>query len=167
MPKIKLLDDALINKIAAGEVIERPASIVKELVENSIDAGATTITIEIEEGGKSKIKVTDNGCGMEKEDALLCLERHATSKIADVEDLFKITTMGFRGEALASIAAVAELSLKTKTKTAQTGFKVLASGGKVLESYDVAMPDGTNIEVTNLFLTCLREKNISKQSRQS
>ena len=151
MPKIKLLDDALINKIAAGEVVERPASVVKELVENSIDAGATTITVEIEEGGKSKIRVTDNGSGMEKDDALLCIERHATSKIADAEDLFKITTMGFRGEALASIAAIAELSLKTKTKTAQTGFKVLASGGKFMESHDIAMPDGTNIKVTNLF----------------
>ncbi len=151
MPKIKLLDDELINKIAAGEVVERPASVVKELVENSIDAGATIITVEIEEGGKSKIKVTDNGYGMEKEDALLCLERHATSKIADADDLFKITTMGFRGEALASVAAIAELSLKTKTKTAETGFKVLASGGKFLESHDIAMPDGTSIEVTNLF----------------
>lgn len=151
MPKIKLLDDALINKIAAGEVIERPASVVKELVENAIDAGATVIITEIEEGGKSKIKVTDNGCGMEKEDALLCLERHATSKISDADDLFKIMTMGFRGEALASIAAIAEISLKTKTKTAQTGFKVLASGSTVLESHDIAMPDGTTIEVTNLF----------------
>ncbi len=151
MPKIKLLDDALINKIAAGEVIERPASVVKELVENAIDAGASVIAVEIEEGGKSKIKVTDNGSGMEKEDAILCLERHATSKITDADDLFKITTMGFRGEALASIAAIAELSLKTKTKTAQTGFKMLASGSKILESHDIAMPDGTTIEVTNLF----------------
>lgn len=151
MPKIKLLDDALINKIAAGEVIERPASVVKELVENAIDAEATIITVEIEEGGKSKIKVTDNGSGMEKEDALLCLERHATSKIADAEDLFKITTMGFRGEALASIASIAELSLRTKTKTMQTGFKVLTSGGKCVESNDVAMPAGTSIEVANLF----------------
>src|SRR3989338_9787975 len=108
MPKIKLLDDALINKIAAGEVVERPASVVKELVENSIDAGATTITVEIEEGGKSKIRVTDNGNGMEKEDALLCLERHATSKITDVDDLFKITTKGHRGEALAPKPATAE-----------------------------------------------------------
>src|SRR3989338_1345783 len=151
MPKIKLLDDALINKIAAGEVVERPASVVKELVENSIDAGATIITVEIEEGGKSKIRVTDNGSGMEKDDALLCLERHETSKITDADDQFKITTMGFRGEALASIAAIAELSLKTKTKTAQTGFKVLASGGKFMESHDIAMPDGTSLEVTNLF----------------
>src|SRR3989338_7357730 len=135
MPKIKILDDALINKIAAGEVVERHASVVKELVENSIDAGATTITVEIEEGGKSKIRVTDNGSGMEKDDALLCIERHATSKIADAEDLFKITTMGFRGEALSSIAAVAELSLKTKTKGAQTGFKVLSSGGRFVESH--------------------------------
>ena len=151
MPKIKLLDEALINKIAAGEVIERPASVIKELVENAVDAGADIISVEIEEGGKSKIRVTDNGSGMEKEDALLCLERHATSKISTAEDLFKIKTMGFRGEALASIAAIAELSLKTKTKASAVGFKILISGGKILDQHETAMPDGTIIEVTNLF----------------
>src|SRR3989338_6356839 len=151
MPKIKLLDEALINKIAAGEVIERPASVIKELVENAVYAGADIISVEIEEGGKSKIKVTDNGSGMEKEDALLCLERHATSKISTAEDLFKIKTMGFRGEALASIAAIAELSLKTKTKASAVGFKILVSGGKILDQHETAMPDGTIIEVTNLF----------------
>ncbi len=151
MPKIKVLDDEVINKIAAGEVIERPASVVKELVENSIDAGATLITVEIEEGGKSSIKVIDNGCGMEKEDALLCLERHATSKISTADDLFKIRTMGFRGEALSSIAAVSELSLKTKTKKAPVGFKILASGGKILDTLETAIPDGSSVEVSNLF----------------
>jgi DNA mismatch repair protein MutL len=149
--KIKLLDDALINKIAAGEVVERPASVVKELVENSLDAGATTITVEIEEGGKSFIKVTDNGSGMEKEDALLCLERHATSKISTTEDLFNITTMGFRGEALASIAAVSQLLLRTKTKQNSVGTKILCSAGKIFETAETVMPAGTSIEVTDLF----------------
>ncbi len=151
MPKIKLLEESLINKIAAGEVVERPASVVKELVENAIDAGATSITVEGEEGGKSKIKVTDNGCGMEKEDALLSLERHATSKISTADDLFKINTLGFRGEALASIAAIAELVLKTKSKESQTGVKILAAAGKIVDVQEIAMPDGTSIEVTNIF----------------
>ncbi len=151
MPKIKLLDEALINKIAAGEVIERPSSIVKELVENAIDAGATEITVEADEGGKSRIRVTDNGSGMEKEDALLSLERHATSKISTAEDLFKINTLGFRGEALASIAAVSEMVLKTKTKQEQTGTKILIAGGKIVEVQQVALPEGTSIEITNLF----------------
>lgn len=151
MPRIKLLDEALINKIAAGEVIERPASLVKELMENAVDADATSITVEADEGGKSRIKVTDNGCGMEKEDSLLCLERHATSKIATTDDLFNIKTMGFRGEALASIAAVSELVLKTKTKENKVGFKILATGGRILETQEVAVPEGTSVEVTNLF----------------
>ncbi|MBI5072896.1 DNA mismatch repair endonuclease MutL [Candidatus Woesearchaeota archaeon] len=151
MPKIKLLEEALINQIAAGEVIERPASVVKELVENAIDAGATEITIEADEGGKSRIKVTDNGSGMEKEDALLCLERHATSKISTADDLFKINTLGFRGEALASIAAISELVLKTKTKEKETGTKILVSAGKILEVEEAAMQDGTSIEITSLF----------------
>ncbi len=151
MGVIKVLDDALINKIAAGEVVERPASVVKELVENSIDAGATAITIEIQEGGKSGIHITDNGSGMDKDDALLCLQRHATSKIQSTEDLFKINTLGFRGEALASIAAVSQFSLKTKTKDAETGIKILCSAGKIFETTEIAMPTGTSIEVTDLF----------------
>lgn len=153
MAKIKLLEESLINKIAAGEVIERPASVVKELAENAIDAGATQIIVEVDEGGKSRIKVIDNGSGMDKEDALLCLERHATSKISTAEDLFKIQTLGFRGEALASIAAVSEMVLKTKTKENATGVKILVAAGKILEVQEVAMPDGTSIEVTNLFFT--------------
>lgn len=149
--KIKLLDDALINKIAAGEVVERPASVVKELVENSIDATATNILAEIEEGGKSAIRVTDNGTGMDKEDALLCLQRHATSKISTADDLFNITTMGFRGEALASIAAVSQLLLKTKQKDAEIGTKILCSAGKIIETAEAPMPNATIIEVTDLF----------------
>ena len=149
--KIKILDEALINKIAAGEVVERPASVVKELVENSIDAGATNILVEIEEGGKSVMRVTDNGLGMDKDDALICLERHATSKIQTTEDLFNINTLGFRGEALASIAAVSQLSVKTKTKKSNVGIKILCSGGKIFETAEIALPTGTIIEVSDLF----------------
>lgn len=153
MQKIHLLDDVVINKIAAGEVIERPASVVKELMENAIDAGATTITVEAEEGGKSSIKVTDDGCGMSTEDTLLCFQRHATSKINTAEDLFSITTLGFRGEGLASIAAVADIVLKTKQKQQDVGTKVAVSAGKILKSEAIAMPDGTSIEVTDLFFS--------------
>ena len=114
MSKIKILDESLINKIAAGEVIERPASVVKELVENSIDAESTKIFVDIEDGGKNLIKVSDNGTGMSKEDAAIAFERHSTSKIKDINDLFSIKSLGFRGEALASIASVSELEVKTK-----------------------------------------------------
>ncbi len=151
MQKIHLLEESVINKIAAGEVIERPASVVKELVENSLDAGATTITIEAEEGGKSAIKVTDDGSGMETEDAFLCFQRHATSKINTAEDLFSITTLGFRGEGLASIAAVADVVLKTKPKHHDVGTKIAISAGNILKSEFIAMPNGTSVEVTNIF----------------
>jgi len=114
MPKIRLLSEELINKIAAGEVIERPASVVKELIENSIDAQATRITIELKDSGKELIRIQDNGEGMDKPDAINSVIRHATSKISSEEDLYSITTLGFRGEALASIAAVSELSIITK-----------------------------------------------------
>lgn len=153
MQKIHLLEESVINKIAAGEVIERPASVVKELMENAIDAGATTITIEAEEGGKSSIKLTDDGCGMSTEDALLCFQRHATSKINTAEDLFSITTLGFRGEGLASIAAVADIVLKTKPKQQDVGTKIAVSAGKILKSEAIAMPDGTSIEVADLFFS--------------
>jgi len=115
---IKLLDNSLINKIAAGEVIERPASVVKELLENSLDAGATDIRIEIEEAGLRKIKISDNGCGMDKDDLMLSYKRHATSKISNDDDLFHIMSLGFRGEALASIAEVSNLKIKTKVEDA-------------------------------------------------
>ncbi len=151
MQIIHLLEESVINKIAAGEVIERPASVVKELMENAIDAGATTITIEADEGGKSYIKVTDDGWGMSTEDALLCFQRHATSKIHTAEDLFSVTTLGFRGEGLASITAVADVVLKTKSKHQELGTKMVVSAGKILKSETIAMPDGTSIEVANLF----------------
>lgn len=148
---IKLLEESVINKIAAGEVIERPASVIKELVENAIDAKANSITVEVDEGGKSRIKVIDDGTGMGKSDAELCIQRHATSKIEFADDLFNIRTLGFRGEGLASIVAVAQVVLKTKTKEQETGIKITASGGKILKKEDVAIQNGTSVEVSDLF----------------
>jgi DNA mismatch repair protein MutL len=152
MHKIKLLDEDTINKIAAGEVIERPSSAVKEMVENSIDAGATKILIEVAEGGKSLIKVTDDGCGMEPEDLTMAFQKHATSKITGAKDLDKIKTMGFRGEALASIASVTRsLEVYTKTRTAPTGTYLRMEGGRVVEKKEIGCPIGTSIAVRDLF----------------
>ena len=134
MGNIVLLDDLTINKIAAGEVIERPANVVKELVENSIDAGSSKIIIEIKKGGKAYISVTDNGKGIEKDDMLISLERHATSKIRRVEDLENTYTMGFRGEALASIASISELTMISKTKETLLGQKIKAKAGDIIEA---------------------------------
>ncbi|KUO69354.1 MAG: hypothetical protein APF77_02420 [Clostridia bacterium BRH_c25] len=152
MGKIYLLDEATINKIAAGEVIERPASIVKELAENSIDAGAAAISIEIQEGGKAYINVSDNGCGIMKEDIEHVFFRHATSKLKSSEDLHKgIPTLGFRGEAMASIAAVSEVELKTKAEEDASGSHVTIKGGKLIDSTDIGYPTGTSVTVRNLF----------------
>ena len=151
MGKIVLLDELTINKIAAGEVIERPASVVKELVENSIDAGATNVTVEIQNGGISKIRIIDNGSGMNKDDLEFAFERHATSKIRKADDLENVKSMGFRGEALASIAAIAHVELTTKTEDDEIGHKIVVEGGKVLEMEDSASQKGTTITVSNLF----------------
>lgn len=151
MGNIVLLDDLTINQIAAGEVIERPANVVKELVENSIDAGATAITIEIKDGGKSFIKIIDNGKGIEPDDIAISLERHATSKIRKVEDLEQTYTMGFRGEALASISAISNLTMITKTKEQDSGIKLMASGGNIISYEEIACQNGTTILVENLF----------------
>ena len=151
MGKIYLLDEATINKIAAGEVIERPASIVKELSENSIDAGATAVSIEIQEGGKTYINVSDNGCGILKEDMDHVFFRHATSKIKSSNDLQGILTLGFRGEAMASIAAVSEVELKTKAEEDTAGSHVMIKGGKFIENTDIGYPTGTSVTVRNLF----------------
>lgn len=148
---IRILPDSLINKIAAGEVVERPASVVKELIENSIDAAATEIFIDIERAGKRLIRVSDNGSGMPREDALLCFERHATSKIEDEEDLSEIRTMGFRGEALSSIAAVSRVRMITAAEGRMSGTLVEIEGGKVRSVSDAARPAGTTIEVSHLF----------------
>ena len=132
MGKIKLLSDTMIGKIAAGEVVERPAAAIKELVENSLDAGATAVTVEIREGGLDSIRVTDNGSGIDESDIRMAFERHATSKISREQDLFSIKTLGFRGEALASIAAVSHVTLTTRTKDRETGLRVQNDGGSIM-----------------------------------
>ena len=151
MGKIIELDPLTINKIAAGEVIERPASVVKELVENSIDAGADSITIMVEEGGKKRIEVIDNGEGMSHEDAILAVKRHTTSKIRSAEDLFSIITLGFRGEALASIVSVAIVDIYTRTADEEIGTHLRVEGGKITIDEKVSTPKGTRISVKNLF----------------
>ena len=163
MGKIVLLDELTINKIAAGEVIERPASVVKELVENSIDAGATNITVEIQNGGISKIRIIDNGSGMSKDDLEFAFERHATSKIRKAADLENVKSMGFRGEALASIAAIAHVELVSKTEDDNIGHKIVVECGKILEIEDSASQKGTTITVSNLFFnTPVRYKFLKK-----
>lgn len=162
MPQINLLSEDLINKIAAGEVIERPASVAKELIENSLDAKATKIVIEIEDSGKRLIKVSDNGLGMDKDDARKSILRHATSKIRDEEDLFNINSLGFRGEALASIAAVSQLSLTTKQKGMLEGFNLIVKGGNIVSSGIMAAEEGTTVEVHNLFFNTPARKKFLK-----
>lgn len=151
MGKINLLDVEISNKIAAGEVVERPASVVKELVENSIDAGATRITVEIKNGGNTYIKVSDNGSGMEKDDATVAFLRHATSKISVAEDLDAIYTLGFRGEALSSIGAVSKINLYTKRAEDETGTHTICEGGDIVSAEDAGIPNGTTFIVQNIF----------------
>ncbi|AAM24580.1 MAG: DNA mismatch repair protein MutL [Caldanaerobacter subterraneus] len=168
MNKIHLLDEKTVNKIAAGEVVERPASIVKELVENSIDAGSKNITVEILEGGIPYIKVTDDGCGMNEIDAVLAFERHATSKIRSDEDLFNITTLGFRGEALASIAAVSKVVLQTKEENETFGTRLVVEGGKILEKTRCGCQKGTSVEVKDVFFnTPARRKFLKRPSTEA
>jgi DNA mismatch repair protein MutL len=151
MPFIHILDEATINQIAAGEVVERPSAVVKELIENAMDAGATAITAEIKEGGLSFIRITDNGAGIAKEDIPLAFLRHATSKIKTAEDLLSITSLGFRGEALSSIASVAQVELITKTPTALNGYRYVIEGGEEKSMEEIGCPGGTTIIVRNLF----------------
>src|ERR1700704_2168666 len=151
MGRIRILSDLVANKIAAGEVVERPASVVKELLENSLDAGATDFRVEIEAGGRRLIRLADNGCGMLRDDAMLAFERHATSKLSDVKDLLAISTLGFRGEALPSIASVSRLSLATRSAEDDVGTQVEIAGGKLLRCEDVGAPVGTVIAVRDLF----------------
>jgi DNA mismatch repair protein MutL len=162
MSKIKLLDEDLINKIAAGEVIERPASVVKELIENSLDAGATRINIEIKDSGKKLIKISDNGSGMSSEDAKKSIIRHATSKISNVDDLFAIQTLGFRGEALASIAAVSKMSIITKQKDELEAFNFVVEGGKEISSGTLGAETGTIIEIVDIFFNTPARKKFLK-----
>lgn len=168
MGNIVLLDDLTINKIAAGEVIERPASVVKELVENAIDAGATNINVEIKNGGISYIRITDNGKGIMPDDMEIAFERHATSKIRVAEDLETVKSMGFRGEALASIAAISKVSMKSKTRENDVGYEVVVEGGDVLQKEETACPNGTTITVENLFYnTPVRYKFLKKDFTES
>src|SRR5215211_4164758 len=151
MPKIRVLPDILASQVAAGEVVERPASVVKELVENSIDAGARRVEISIRRGGISLVRVVDDGCGMDRDDALLCLERHATSKIRSAADLAAIATLGFRGEAMPSIASVSRFRLSTREADAVAGTEILVAGGKIETVRDGGDAPGTQIEVRSLF----------------
>ena len=168
MGKIRVLPDKLANQIAAGEVVERPASVAKELLENSLDAGATRIAIEIEAGGRRLLKITDDGFGMTRDDAVLAFERHATSKLRTLEDLSAINTLGFRGEALASIASVARVELTTKTSEEPAATKVLIEGGRLLDVKDAAHPTGTTIIVRDLFFnTPARRKFLRSEATEN
>jgi len=159
MSRIRILPEILSNKIAAGEVVERPASVVKELVENALDAGSSRIVVEIEKGGRSLIRISDNGCGMSRDDALLSIERYATSKIYSDSDLFAITTLGFRGEAIPSIASVSRFTLITREETAESGTEIVMEGGKLLKVQDTGSPPGTQVTVKHLFFnTPARQK---------
>src|SRR5579883_2064593 len=151
MGRIRILSDTVANKIAAGEVVERPASVVKELLENSLDAGATDVQIAVDSGGRRLIRIADNGHGMLRDDALLAFERHATSKLNDVKDLLSIATLGFRGEALPSIASVSRLLLETRSTEEQSGTAVEIAGGKLLRCDEHSAAPGTVITVRDLF----------------
>ncbi|MCK4845153.1 MAG: ATP-binding protein, partial [Candidatus Heimdallarchaeota archaeon] len=156
------LDTATINKIAAGEVIERPASVVKELIENSIDANSTQITINIQEGGKKAIEIIDNGVGISHDDVILSLQRHTTSKIKTADDLFAIHTLGFRGEALASIVSVAIVDIYTRTKEEELGTHVIIEGGTTTLEEQTSIPIGTRVLVKNLFFNVPVRKKFLK-----
>src|SRR5438270_292369 len=167
MGKIHVLPEHVANKIAAGEVVERPASVVKELLENSLDAGSTRIKVQIEAGGKRLIQITDNGCGMVRDDALLAFERHATSKIKNVEDLLSVSTLGFRGEALPSIASVSRLHLETRAAEEPTGTIVEINGGKIFKVEEAGLPEGTSITIRDLFFnTPARKKFLKAESTE-
>ena len=151
MPEIRVLPDKVANQIAAGEVIERPAAVVKELLENSLDAGATRVEIEFKNGGRSYIRIEDNGCGMTKDQTLLSIERHATSKIRLADDLLSIASFGFRGEALPSIASVSRFQLRSRTQETDSGTELMINGGKLVHVKECGMPTGSRIEVSHLF----------------
>ena len=151
MSRIRILPENVANKIAAGEVVERPASVVKELLENALDAGAKTVRVEVESGGKRLIRMIDDGCGMTHDDALLAFERHATSKLRTADDLLSISTLGFRGEALPSIAAVSRLMLETRAAEEEQGTRIEFAGGKLLSVKPAGAPAGTAISVADLF----------------
>jgi DNA mismatch repair protein MutL len=165
--RIHVLSEQVANKIAAGEVVERPASVVKELLENALDAGATRIKINVEAGGKKLIQITDNGCGMVRDDAMLAFERHATSKLKDAEDLLKVSTLGFRGEALPSIASVSRLRLETRAAETSDGTVIEINGGRIARVEEAGLPEGTSITVRDLFFnTPARKKFLKAESTE-
>jgi DNA mismatch repair protein MutL len=167
MGRIHVLPEHVANKIAAGEVVERPASVVKELLENALDAGATRIKINVEAGGKKLIQITDNGCGMVRDDAMLAFERHATSKLKDAEDLLSVATLGFRGEALPSIASVSRLHLETRAGEASAGTVLEINGGRMARVEEAGLPEGTSITVRDLFFnTPARKKFLKAESTE-
>jgi DNA mismatch repair protein MutL len=165
MGRIRVLPDQVANKIAAGEVVERPASVVKELLENALDAGSTVLRVEIESGGRRLIRVSDDGCGMLRDDALLAFERHATSKLRDVKDLLSIATLGFRGEALPSIASVSRLTLETRSNDETTGTRVEIAGGKMLHCDEVALARGATVTVRDLFFNVPARKKFLRSEQ--
>ena len=168
MNRIHLLPEHVANQIAAGEVIERPASVLKELLENSLDAGATQVDVQIGAGGRSLVAVTDNGCGMSKDDALLCLERHATSKLRDSDDLDRIASYGFRGEAIPSIASVSKFRLRSREHDALAGTEIVIDGGKLRDVHEVGLAPGTQIEVRSLFFNLpARRKFLRTEATES
>src|SRR5471032_308909 len=168
MNRIHLLPEHVANQIAAGEVIERPASVLKELLENSLDAGATQVDVQIGAGGRSLVAVTDNCCGMSKDDALLCLERHATSKLRDSDDLDRIASYGFRGEAIPSIASVSRFRLRTREPDALAGTEIVIDGGKLRDVHEVGLAPGTQIEVRSLFFNLpARRKFLRTEATES
>src|SRR5437016_592003 len=162
MGKIARLSDELANQIAAGEVVERPASVVKELVENALDAGASRLTIHVELGGKKQIRVEDDGEGMSPEDARLALERHATSKIRRADDLAAILTLGFRGEALPSIASVSHFVLRTRARGHESGTEIRVNGGAIASIVETASSEGTTVEVNDLFYNLPARRKLLK-----
>jgi DNA mismatch repair protein MutL len=165
MGRIRILSDDVANKIAAGEVVERPASVVKELLENSLDAGATRLRIEVASGGRRLIRIADDGCGMLRDDAMLAFERHATSKLSSARDLLSISTLGFRGEALPSIASVSRLLLETRAREEQTGTLVEIAGGKMMRSEEAALAPGTRITVRDLFFNVPARKKFLRSEQ--
>lgn len=168
MPKIQVLDDTLASQVAAGEVVERPASVVKELVENSLDAGARHVTVEIQRGGSALVRVTDDGCGMSREDALLSLERHATSKLRNSEGLATILTLGFRGEAVPSIASVSRFRLSTREKESVAGTEIIVDGGTLKDVRDAGVPEGTCVEAKQIFFNVpARRKFLRAETTES
>ena len=165
MDKVKLLSQSVASQIAAGEVVSRPASVVKELVENSVDAGATSICIVLTDAGRTMIQVTDNGCGMSQADALMSFERHATSKIHETDDLYRLTTFGFRGEAVPSIAAVSEVTLRTRTADSDTGVQITANGDGIQQQEPCVCNVGTTFTVRNLFYNVPARRKFLKSNQ--